>query len=379
MAYSFTSDQRRAIDTRDRSLLVSAAAGSGKTATLTERIIAALCDSRHPTTLSRLVVATFTKDAAADMKKKIARALAEALDRDPGDKRLAREQLLLPSAEISTISSFCLGLLCKNAASAGLSPVFRILDPAEEVLLSEGVLDALIEEVYGGECPEVTPSELALLAEHLTSPKSDDALLPQLLSLYEDALHEPEGISVLDATARALAAEEGRVLFETAFGQELADRTAERLSYLSHAILGAAGETEGEARRKHALSEGDYLSELSSLLKKRDEEGLAARLAPLGELPRKGRGDTPVLTDLHKEAAEAVGTLSGTLASLRGEGLRKLLVGMSGMTDQCLGVLWMLEVHQIGRLWLFVERDPSVLAIGDSRCINPSHRRLLRQ
>ncbi len=333
MAYSFTSDQRYAIDTRDKTLLVSAAAGSGKTATLTERIIASLCDKKRPATLSRLVVATFTRDAAADMKKKIAAALEGALLRDPGNERLLREQLLLSSAEISTISSFCLGLLRRNAAAAELSPSFRILDPAEEVLLSGAALEELIEAVYAGECPEITPGELARLSEHLTSPRSDEGLSALLLSLYNDVLHEPQGVSALDAAARALLADVERPLFDTAFGQEIAARAAGRLSYLSSAILAAAEQTESAVRRHLALFEGEYLSELAVLLEKRDEGALAARLAPLGELPRKGRSDTPVLTDLHKEAIEATEALRSTLAACHGEGLRALLLGIGSMTD----------------------------------------------
>ena len=114
MAYSFTEEQRQAIDTRDRTLLVSAAAGSGKTATLTERIIRSLTDRERPTTLSRLLVVTFTNASAADMREKIGKALAAALSENPDDRRLARERLLLPSARICTVPR---GRPCRGRAA----------------------------------------------------------------------------------------------------------------------------------------------------------------------------------------------------------------------------------------------------------------------
>ncbi len=326
MAYSFTEEQRRAIDVRDRTLLVSAAAGSGKTATLTERIIASLSDHENPTSLSRLVIATFTNDAAADMRKKIARALDAALLADPENERLRREQLLLPSAEISTISSFCLRLLRKNAASAGLSPSFRIADPAEDRLLSTSVMEELIDAVYDGEFARVSPREIAYLSEHLTSPRSDEGLSALLLSLFEAVQHEPEGVSGLLLASQRLRADAEKPLFKTAFGDEIAARYEEILSSLAAAMEGEAALLPPENERgSFILSEALYLRKLSSLLSLRDEEGLIAALAPLSELPRKGAKESPSLTPLHKEAREALSTLLSTYLTHRGEALSALL------------------------------------------------------
>ena len=108
MAVEFTNSQRTAIETRGRTLLVSAAAGSGKTATLTERIIRELTDSESPADISEMLIVTFTRAAAGELRTRISAALSAALARDPGDRRLARQLIAAGNARICTIDSFYL-------------------------------------------------------------------------------------------------------------------------------------------------------------------------------------------------------------------------------------------------------------------------------
>ena len=138
MARTFTEEQRRAINTRDRTLLVSAAAGSGKTATLTERIITSLLDEKNPRDISSLLVVTFTNAAAGELRERIAAALSEAIR--AGKSSLSRQLHLLPLASICTIDSFCASVLRENAERVGVSPNFRIADEAEAQLLLLSVL-----------------------------------------------------------------------------------------------------------------------------------------------------------------------------------------------------------------------------------------------
>ena len=95
---NFTPAQRLAIDTKDRTLLISAAAGSGKTRTLTERIISSLIDREHPADLSRMLIVTFTRAAASELKERIEKAVSDALKNDPDNQHLARQLVLLPGA-----------------------------------------------------------------------------------------------------------------------------------------------------------------------------------------------------------------------------------------------------------------------------------------
>ena len=106
----WTDDQQKAIDGRKGTLLVSAAAGSGKTAVLVERVIRRICDSENPCGVENLLIVTFTKAAAAQMKEKIEAAISKKIAENPSDKRLRRQQLMLPCANICTIDSFCINM-----------------------------------------------------------------------------------------------------------------------------------------------------------------------------------------------------------------------------------------------------------------------------
>ena len=111
MAHSWTPAQLSAIEMRDKTLLVSAAAGSGKTATLTERIIRSLTDDNNPADISRMLIATFTRASAADLREKISAALSKKLAENPTNRNLADQLVALGSAHISTIDSFYLDIL----------------------------------------------------------------------------------------------------------------------------------------------------------------------------------------------------------------------------------------------------------------------------
>ena len=135
MAIGFTEDQQKVIDARDCNILVSAAAGSGKTAVLVERIIQKICDKENPVDIDRLLVVTFTNAAAAQMRERIGEAIAERLKEEPASKNLQRQAILLHNAQITTIDSFCLFLLRNHFHKIGLDPAFRVADEGEVKLL----------------------------------------------------------------------------------------------------------------------------------------------------------------------------------------------------------------------------------------------------
>ena len=110
----WTEKQLQAIETRDRTLLVSAAAGSGKTATLTERIIRSLMDEENPVSVDSLLVVTFTKAATGELRSRLYKALSEYVRNNPSDKRARRQLSLMGLAKISTIHSFCLDIIKSN-------------------------------------------------------------------------------------------------------------------------------------------------------------------------------------------------------------------------------------------------------------------------
>ncbi len=154
MPVEFTSEQQRVIDVRNRNVLVSAAAGSGKTAVLVERIIRRILDEQDRLLIDRLLVVTFTEKAANEMRTRIGDAIEEELNKNPDDEYLQMQQTLLYKAQISTIHSFCLNLIRNNFNKIGLDPSFRVADETELKLMAEDVLDAYFEEMYASKDSE---------------------------------------------------------------------------------------------------------------------------------------------------------------------------------------------------------------------------------
>ncbi|MCB2310512.1 helicase-exonuclease AddAB subunit AddA [Clostridium tagluense] len=145
---SWTEDQQKAITTRDCNILVAAAAGSGKTAVLVERIIKIVTDEERPTDIDKLLVVTFTNAAASEMRERIAQAISKELHKNPKSKLLQRQLTLLNKSSITTIHSFCLEVIRNNFHIVDLDPNFRIADTTEAVLLKQEALEELFEERY---------------------------------------------------------------------------------------------------------------------------------------------------------------------------------------------------------------------------------------
>ena len=114
MGVKWTEEQQKVIDLRDRNILVSAAAGSGKTAVLVERIIQMLTDEKHPIDVDRLLIVTFTEAAAAEMKERVRNAIEKSLEENPENTHLQRQATLIHSASITTIHSFCLSVIRRS-------------------------------------------------------------------------------------------------------------------------------------------------------------------------------------------------------------------------------------------------------------------------
>ena len=154
MSVKWTEEQEKVIQLRNRSLLVSAAAGSGKTAVLVQRIISMVMDEVHPLDIDRLLVVTFTNAAAAEMRERVGTAIEAALEKDPYNQHLQRQLTLVHNAQITTIDSFCIRILRDHFHKIDLEPGFRIADEGELKLLREDVCEAVLEEFYEKADPE---------------------------------------------------------------------------------------------------------------------------------------------------------------------------------------------------------------------------------
>ena len=152
MGMKFTEDQQRVIDLRNCNILVSAAAGSGKTAVLVERIVELVsgsgCDSARAVDIDRLLIVTFTNAAAAQMRERITKALSDRVEAEPDNEHIKKQLMLIHNAKIMTIHSFCLYLIKNHFNDIGLDPDFRTADEGEMRLLKQEVLSELLEEQF---------------------------------------------------------------------------------------------------------------------------------------------------------------------------------------------------------------------------------------
>ena len=186
MALEFTPEQKQAIELHNCNILVSAAAGSGKTAVLSRRIVEMVCRGDNPVDIDRLLVVTFTNAAAAEMRERISQAILQRLNEDGANEHLQRQAALLHNAQITTIDSFCLFVLRNHFQDIGLDPAFRVADEGEMELLRQEVLGNLLEE-----CFAAGDEDFYRLVEYYCPGGRDSALEKLILDLYRYAMSYP--------------------------------------------------------------------------------------------------------------------------------------------------------------------------------------------
>lgn len=182
----WTKEQQKVIDNRNSDLLVSAAAGSGKTAVLVERIIQMITDKDNPIDIDKLLVVTFTNAAASEMRERIGDAIVKALDKNPDNKFLQNQILLLNRASITTIHSFCLDVIKSNFHIIDIDPNFRIGDDTECNLLRREALEEVFDELYDEE-----DEGFLNLVETYAEKGGDKAVQDMLLQIYLFAMSSP--------------------------------------------------------------------------------------------------------------------------------------------------------------------------------------------
>ena len=186
MKREWTKQQQQAIDARKGSILVSAAAGSGKTAVLTQRVIERITDKENPTSVDRLLIVTFTRAAAKEMKERISDAVSSLLKENPGDINLINQQMLLPGAKICTIDSFCMNLVKENFQLLGIAPDFRTADESELKIIRSLAMDEAVESMYKDKS-----DSFRKLVEVLFKGRDDGNISEMMNKLYESAMSYP--------------------------------------------------------------------------------------------------------------------------------------------------------------------------------------------
>ena len=288
MGRSWTDEQRLAIETRDRTLLVSAAAGSGKTATLTERIIRSIIDKENPLNISDMLIVTFTNAAVGELRERITEAVKSAIRENPEDERLREQLLMLPGAKISTIDSFCSDILRANCDRVGVSPGYRIADTAEGALLSDRIMNALIGSIYSGEDEDVSPAQLESLSDCLTDSKKQGELATALTEIYEKTLSSERGVDTIGGLVEEYNPERYTSVGGTTYGAYLRERTLEMCAHYENLFCGVITEISAHPEWKGEKALLVLESDLAFMreLRGRDTYGEARECILAYEFPR---------------------------------------------------------------------------------------------
>ena len=236
-----TAAQQAAVEDRDGALLVSAAAGSGKTRVLVERLMDRVCDPIHPSDISDFLIITYTKAAAAELRTKISAELGKRLALEPGSRHLQRQLSLVCLTEISTVHAFCAALLRSYAHLRGIPSDFRVGEEAECRLLRQRTLDALLDAAYaeGG-------SDLQAAADQLGAGRDDRGLAEAVEALYQAAMCHPYPKQWLRSCRAALELPEGTACGDTVWGAYLLDRFGRFVDQQAGALAQAAAEMAGD-------------------------------------------------------------------------------------------------------------------------------------
>ncbi len=198
MAREWTAAQSAAMNERERTLLVCAAAGSGKTAVLTERIIRSLTDKENPADISRLLVVTFTRAAAGELRQRISKALSAALALDPANSHLSKQLMLLGGASISTIDSFYADIVKKHFQEAGMPASFRMADENELLSLRRELMNAVVDDMHS------THPDFSLVSDVFCDIRKESALTDTLLEIAKTLQRYPAGCELLLHSAQRM-------------------------------------------------------------------------------------------------------------------------------------------------------------------------------
>lgn len=290
MGMKFTPEQQRVIELHNSNILVSAAAGSGKTAVLVERIIRMICDGEHPADIDRLLIVTFTNAAAAEMRERIAAGITARLEADPGNEHIQKQSALLHNAQITTIDSFSLFLIRNHFNEIGLDPDFRVADEGEIKLLQQEVLAQLLEDAYAGQFVPEAPEQFHACVEYFCPGGRESVLEQHILNLSRYAGSFPWPEEWLEERKNDYAAGDMEALVHSDYGRYLTER-------VNRTVEGCLEKLQ-EVKRLCELPDGPYMygelteaeiEQLERLTSCKDLEEQAAKVPTVtfGRLPSK--------------------------------------------------------------------------------------------
>lgn len=329
MGMNFTPEQQKVIELHNRNILVSAAAGSGKTAVLVERIIRMICDGEHPADIDRLLIVTFTNAAAAEMRERIAAGITARLEADPGNEHIQKQSALLHNAQITTIDSFSLFLIRNHFNEIGLDPDFRVADEGEIKLLQQEVLGQLLEDAYAGNVDFVSSGDRVdadridveafhACVEYFCPGGRESVLEQHILNLSRYAGSFPWPEEWLEERKNDYAAGDMRALIDSDYGNYLTERV--------NRVIQGCLEKLREVKKLCELPDGPYMygeltdAEIEQLerltsCKNLEEQAAKVPAVAFGRLPsKKDDSVDPAKRELAKALRNSVKDTLGELS-----------------------------------------------------------------
>lgn len=298
----WTTDQQHAIDARGGTLLLSAAAGSGKTAVLVERIIKLLTEGNEPAAPEELLVVTFTNAAAAEMRARIAAAIDELIKAEPTNNLFRKVKMTLPEAQISTIDSFCIKLVRENFHAADIDPDFTLLDNSEQKILTADAMEKTLDML----CTD-SPDIYNMLNSMTSYGRDDSSLSAKIMKLYNFSLAHPFPDLWLRNVEEMYNADSD--IKNSVWGQMILSHGLTTLDFCSELIENALNEVVGneiiaEKYTDTLIAGGQYIERIKNQMQNEtwDEIVHAMRLQSLPKLPAAPRGYGKDPTKLAAEA-----------------------------------------------------------------------------
>lgn len=292
MGVVWTEEQKQVIELRNRNILVSAAAGSGKTAVLVERIIGRITDPVHPVDIDRLLIVTFTNAAAGEMRERIRDAIEKKLSEDPENVHMLRQLTLIHHAQITTIHSFCQHVIRNYFHTIDLDPNFRIGDEGEMRLLRGDAVEELLEEMYAGiegegQCSPEEAERYAAFVESFVPGRDDGGLQELILEIYDFSMSHPWPLKWMEDCRAAYGVESAREFAEAPWMQPLLEEIAillKECEETARRALDICREPGGPYMYEKALLED--LALIKELKQGKDYLGYGAAFARMGAFAR---------------------------------------------------------------------------------------------
>lgn len=332
MAVTWTEQQKKVIELRDRNILVSAAAGSGKTAVLVQRILQKLTDSEHPVDIDKMLIMTFTRAAAGEMKSRLSRALEDALGADPENQHLQKQTSLIHNAQITTIDGFCSYILRNYFHLIGLDPGYRTADEGELKLIRTDVVRELLEDAH-----REGRAEFRGLVDAYAPGKTDEAMERMILRLYEFSTSAPwpeewlrESIRVYGELEEPLNSQWMQLLWEDT-EKRLTDM--QELAFENQALC---QEEDGPSVYEEAAMEDEYLLEQLRLLTgKRDFDGMTKALGDIKWKALSRKKDENASPEKKEEFKAKRSLLKDTITDLKDSYFRSSLESVKRELMDC--------------------------------------------